>query len=499
MVFSSHVFLFCFLPATLVVYHALPRRARHAALALFSYLFYGWANPLFVVLLFTSTAIDYFCGLALAGSGPVWLARLTGRRKAAARWARPIGLADPRDPAGARRRRFAVALSLTTNLTLLGFFKYFNFGVDTVNGVAAWLGVPWLHLDAALRVTLPLGISFYTFQSMSYTIDVSRGHAAALRGFVDFACYVSMFPQLVAGPIIRFAEVAEQLAFRTHTVTKCARGVAFVSLGLAKKVLLANPCGRIADLAFDAGSIGTFDAWFGAAAYAFQIYFDFSGYSDMAIGLGLMLGFVFPKNFDSPYRAQSITDFWRRWHISLSSWLRDYLYVPLGGSRAGTARTYVNLALVMLLGGLWHGSSWTFVVWGGMHGLLLAVERSLGGTSPYRLLPAPFRTALTFCLVLVSWVFFRAADLAAAAGYLRSMFGLEPHTDTARLLGQVLYEPYSLTSFGCAAVVTWAAPQTWDWTRRLTAAKAALVVILLGLACAVLSTQAYNPFIYFIF
>ena len=498
MVFSSHLFLFYFLPATLVVYYALPRRARHLALAAFSYLFYGWANPLFVVLLFASTAVDYFCGLALAGRGPVWLARLTGRREVAARWARPIEVVDPRDPAGARRRRAAVALSLATNLSLLGFFKYFDFGIDTVNGLADRLGASWLHLDVALRVTLPLGISFYTFQSMSYTIDVSRGHAAALRGFVDFACYVSMFPQLVAGPIIRFAEVADQLASRTHSVARFARGVAFVSLGLAKKVLLANPCGRIADLAFDAGSIGTFDAWFGAVAYAFQIYFDFSGYSDMAIGLGLMLGFVFPKNFDSPYRAQSITDFWRRWHISLSSWLRDYLYVPLGGSRRGAARTYRNLALVMLLGGLWHGAAWTFVVWGGLHGLLLAVERWLGA-SPYRLLPAPFRVALTFGLVLVSWVFFRAADLAAAAAYLRSMFGLEPYSGPARLLGQVLYEPYSLLSFGCAAAVAWAAPQTWDWTRRLTAAKAVVVVVLLGLACAVLATQAYNPFIYFIF
>ena len=275
MVFSSHVFLFYFLPVTLIAYYVLPRRARHLALALLSYVFYGWANPLFVVLLFASTTVDYFCGLALAGSGPIWFARLTGQREAAARWERPIGTVDPQNTVGLRRRRCAVALSLSTNLALLGFFKYFNFGIDTVNGVAAWLDVPWLHLDVALRVTLPLGISFYTFQSMSYTIDVSRGHATALRSFVDFACYVSMFPQLVAGPIIRFAEVAEQLASRTHTVTKCARGIAFISLGLAKKVLLANPCGRIADLAFDAGSIGIFEAWFGVTAYAFQIYFDF--------------------------------------------------------------------------------------------------------------------------------------------------------------------------------------------------------------------------------
>jgi alginate O-acetyltransferase complex protein AlgI len=223
--------------------------------------------------------------------------------------------------------------------------------------------MPSLRLDSVLRVTLPLGISFYTFQSMSYAIDLYRGDARAVRSFIDFACFVSMFPQLVAGPIIRFSEVADQLRHRTHTLLKFSRGVAFLSLGLAKKVLIANPCGKIADVVFDAGGRGALDAWYGAVAYAFQIYFDFSAYSDMAIGLGLMLGFVFPKNFDDPYRSQSMTEFWRRWHISLSTWLRDYLYIPLGGNRKGPRRTYVNLFIVMLLGGLWHGAAWTFVIW----------------------------------------------------------------------------------------------------------------------------------------
>ena len=498
MVFSSHVFLFYFLPAAIGLYYAAPRRARHLILTLGSYLFYGWANPLFVVLLVFSTLVDYLCGLFLVGRGPVWLARVFAARRTAEQWASPL-VALPADGPRSRRQRLALIGSLVSNLSLLGFFKYFNFAAENVSAIGSWFGVEALQLDLAFRVTLPLGISFYTFQSMSYTIDVSRGHATALRSFIDFACYVSMFPQLVAGPIIRFAEVAGQLASRTHTVAKCARGVAFLSLGLAKKVLLANPCGRIADLAFDAGSVGTFDAWFGVTAYAFQIYFDFSGYSDMAIGLGLLLGFVFPKNFDSPYHAESITDFWRRWHISLSSWLRDYLYVPLGGSRRGPHRTYMNLAVVMLLGGLWHGSAWTFVIWGAMHGALLAAERSRGGSSPYRALPVPLRRAVTFGLVLVTWVFFRAADLPAAIVYLRSMLGLEPYTDAARVLGQVLYEPYSLASFGCAAVVTWAAPQTWDWTRRLTPSKAAVAAALFAAAWGVLATQAYNPFIYFLF
>ena len=472
MVFSSHLFLLYFLPTALLVYYALPRRGRHLALALLSYTFYGWANPLFVVLLLASTVVDFACGLA-------------------------IGAAPP-DPTGARRRRTAVAVSVATNLSLLGFFKYANFGIDTLNGVGAALGAEWLGLDTALRVTLPLGISFYTFQSMSYTIDVARGHATPLRNFVDFACYVSLFPQLVAGPIIRFAGIADQLAHRTHTAAKFARGVAFISLGLAKKVLLANPCGRIADLAFDAGSVATLEAWLGVVAYAFQIYFDFSGYSDMAIGLGLMLGFVFPKNFDSPYRAESITEFWRRWHLSLSSWLRDYLYVPLGGSRRGPRRTYVNLAVVMLLGGLWHGAAWTFVCWGGFHGALLALER-WRGASLYPFLPAPLRRGATFGLVLLSWVLFRAADLTAAADYFRSLAGLAPVTDQARLLGQVITEPYSLMALGWAALITWGAPQTWDWTRRLTAPKAAVAFVLLLAAWGVLATQAHNPFIYFIF
>ena len=472
MVFSSHLFLLYFLPVALLVYYALPRRGRHLALALLSYTFYGWANPLFVVLLLASTVVDFGCGLAIAAAG--------------------------QDAAGARRRRLAVAVSVITNLSLLGFFKYFNFGVDTLNGVGSALGAEWLGIDTALRVTLPLGISFYTFQSMSYTIDVARGHAAPLRNFIDFACYVSLFPQLVAGPIIRFAEIADQLAQRSHTAAKFARGVAFLSLGLAKKVLLANPCGRIADLAFDAGSVAALDAWLGLIAYAFQIYFDFSGYSDMAIGLGLMLGFVFPKNFDSPYRAESITEFWRRWHLSLSSWLRDYLYVPLGGSRRGPRRTYVNLAVVMLLGGLWHGAAWTFVCWGAMHGALLAAERWRGG-SLYAFLPAPMRRGATFGLVLMSWVLFRAADLGDAAGYFRSLAGLTPPTDQARLLGHVITEPYSLLALASAALVTWGAPQTWDWSRNLTAPKALTAIGLLLLAWGVLATQAHNPFIYFIF
>jgi len=348
MVFSSQVFLFWFLPAALAVYYMLPHRGKHLALTLFSYVFYGWANPYFVFLMLASTLIDYLAGLAQAHDG------LRG-------WRQPIRVL-PADQPRSRRQKAALIVSLATNLTLLGFFKYFNFGVTNYNAAMNLLGLQKLIWDTAMRITLPLGISFYTFQSMSYSIDVYRGQARAMANFLDFACYVSMFPQLVAGPIIRFSEIADQLRHRTYTLDKFARGVALFSLGMAKKVLIANPCGKVADSVFNAASVTTLDSWYGLAAYGFQIYFDFSGYSDMAIGLGLMLGFVFAKNFDTPYKSQSITEFWRRWHISLSSWLRDYLYIPLGGNRRGKVRTYINLFTVMLLGGLWHGAAWNYVI-----------------------------------------------------------------------------------------------------------------------------------------
>jgi len=482
MVFSSYLFLFYFLPAALLLYYLMPRRLKHGLLTIVSYVFYGWANPLFMILMFVSTLIDYIGGLVIAWNG--W------------KWSQPISIL-PADVRRTRIQRVALICSMCSNLGLLGFFKYFNFAFANIDAFAQWLGFP--ALGVALKVTLPLGISFYTFQSMSYTIDVYRGQAKALRNFTDFACFVSMFPQLVAGPIIRFSEVADQLQSRTHTFEKFARGVAFVSLGLFKKIILANPCGKITDVVFGADSICALDAWYGICAYAFQIYFDFSGYSDIAIGLGLMLGFVFPKNFDSPYKSESISEFWRRWHISLSSWLRDYLYITLGGNRRGKARTYLNLALTMLLGGLWHGAAWNFVIWGGIHGVLLALERMRGKTSFYSLLPRPLRIGLTFLIVLFTWVFFRAPDLPAAIDYFAVMFGLGETTAGAVLLKGIIYQPYYLCVFAVATVVTWFAPQTWDWTRELNWKKTIVIILLFFVSIAVLATQAYNPFIYFIF
>ena len=485
MVFSSQLFLFWFLPAALLLYYTLPRRGRHLALTLLSYLFYGWANPLFVVLMLTSTLIDYVCGLFIAQQVP-------------GVWREPVPLL-PANGVRTRGRRIALTVSICSNLLLLGFFKYFNFATGSFDALVSALGLGDLRLDLALRVTLPLGISFYTFQSMSYSIDVFRGDARAIRNFVDFACYVSMFPQLVAGPIIRFQEVAEQLRQRSHTFEKFARGAAFISLGLAKKVLLANSCGKIADMAFGAAGVNFLDAWYGVFAYAFQIYYDFSGYSDMAIGLGLMLGFVFPKNFDSPYLSKSITEFWRRWHISLSTWLRDYLYIPLGGNRKGNLRTYVNLATVMLLGGLWHGASWRFVIWGGMHGTMLGLERAMGKESLYRRLPGPLRMGVTFLLICFTWVFFRAETPGRAMAYCRSMLGFGDTSSGARLISGVIYQPYYVLAMIAAAAVVWLGPQTWDFTRRVPAWKAGLLFGVFAVSVALLTTQAFNPFIYFIF
>ncbi|MBM4019958.1 MAG: MBOAT family protein [Planctomycetes bacterium] len=486
MVFSSYLFLFYFLPAALAVYYVLPRRGQNVALTLLSYVFYGWANPLFVLVMFASTVLDYACGLVLAG------------QFRAGSWRREVPILDGGGPR-TRLQKTALAITVCSNLALLGFFKHFNFGVENYDAVVEWLGLPQAALGLSFRVLLPLGISFYTFQAMSYGIDVYRGDAHAIRNFIDFACYVSMFPQLVAGPIIRFQEVAGQLRRRTCTAEKFARGSALVALGLAKKVLLANPCGRVADAAFDAGSVGCLDSWVGAAAYAFQIYFDFSGYSDMAVGLGLMLGFVFAKNFDSPYRSQSITEFWRRWHLSLSSWLRDYLYLPLGGNRRSEARTYFNLAAVMLLGGLWHGAAWTFLIWGGMHGAMLIIERLRDKTAVWDGMPAAARTLVTFVILLFTWVFFRSADMPAALGYCRAMLGLGDPGAAAGLVRGIMAQPYYVGTLTAAAFATWALPQAWDWTRTITWPKAAAILALFWVSVIVLTTQAYNPFIYFIF
>jgi alginate O-acetyltransferase complex protein AlgI len=490
MVFSSIVFLFYFLPVVLIIYYLAhwfgPWRLKHWFLTVLSYVFYGWANPLFLVLMLVSTLIDYLCGLWMTG------------QFAPGGWRKPVPLLERGGPKS-RWQKTALVVSICSNLSLLGIFKYFNFGMDSWNALMHALGADAATYENFLRITLPLGISFYTFQSMSYSIDVYRGEARVIRAWTDFACFVSMFPQLVAGPIIRFQDVADQIKSRTHTFEKFARGAAFVAMGLAKKILLADPCGKVADRCFAAVDLGMLDAWFGAIAYGFQIYFDFGGYSDMAIGLGLMMGFMFAKNFDSPYIAQSITEFWQRWHLSLSTWLRDYLYIPLGGNRKGDSRTYVNLMLVMVLGGLWHGASWNFAIWGGIHGVMLAFERLHGKDSYYNRLPKLMRIAITFAIVTISWVFFRAEDLPSSARYCAAMIGLGAQTPRAAMVGGQIYTAYHVLTVVIAAFVVWFGIQTWDFTRRISWPKAVLITILFFAGIVMLVATSFHPFIYFRF
>ena len=468
MVFTSHIFVYYFLPLLLLVYYNLPYRWRNAFLTVMSYAFYGWWNPAFMTLMLFSTAVNYICGKVISAPG-----------------------------ATAARRKTALVASVIINLGLLGFFKYFMFFAGTANALLALRGIDPF---AFLRVTLPVGISFFTFQALSYTVDLYRGDAKPARSFLDFACFVSLFPQLIAGPIIRYHTVAEQLVYREHTLSRFSEGVSLFILGFAKKILLANAMGEIADAAFSAASPLPQDAWFGIIAYAFQIYFDFAAYSDMAVGLGRMVGLEFPKNFDAPYLADSITDFWRRWHISLSTFLRDYLYIPLGGNRKGPIRTYVNLATVMLFGGLWHGANWTFVAWGALHGALLIVERRMGKESIYARLPRFFRVGVTMVFVLIAWVFFRAESLSDAVRYLSAMFGQATGAATSGLLAAELYTPRHLFVMGLCFLLTYQPVQAFDWSStKLTLARSVGLIVLFVLALILMSTQAFNPFLYFQF
>lgn len=485
MVFSSHVFLFFFLPVVLACNYLLPFRSLSAVLTVLSYLFYGWSNPVWILLMLASSYVDFFCGLGLVRFGGHSLAG-------------PDLPFLPKGEPRNRAQRLCLVTSLVSNLGILAFFKYYDFGVTNLEAAAGALGLGPIGLPV-LNVALPVGVSFYTFQSMSYAIDVYRGAARPLKNPIDFQLFVALFPQLIAGPIVRYQTVAEQIRRRSFNVDKFSRGVAFFSLGLGKKILLANPMGHVADAAFNAGSLVWHDAWYGIVAYAFQIYFDFSGYSDMAVGLGLMLGFAFMKNFDDPYLAESITDFWRRWHISLSTWLRDYLYVPLGGNRSGEARTYVNLLTVMLVGGLWHGASWNFVIWGAIQGLMLAAERLMDKDSPYRRLPAPLRIAVTFGVTCLAWVFFRAETLPQAMVYLRSLVALADVPPGALAVAATIYTPYHLTMTLICALVVWSLPQVWDFTRRLTPVKSVACLAVLVLSVMIMWTQTTNPFLYYQF
>lgn len=468
MLFNSYVFLFVFLPVLLTVYYGVLRtiKARNAWLTIMSYVFYGWWNPLFCLLMMASTASDYLIGKHL------YRAETESRRK------------------------LLMTLTIIVNLSVLGFFKYYNFFAVTLNGVFVWLHLP-TYAPVLANLVLPIGISFYTFESLSYTIDIYRREVKPANNIIDFFCFISLFPHLIAGPIMRYVDLDRQLKDREHSEGKFAVGIIFFVTGLLKKLVIADNVAPLADALFNAKTgTTTVDAWLGSLAYTMQIYFDFSAYSDMAVGLGLMIGFEIIQNFNSPYQSTSVQDFWRRWHISLSSWLRDYLYVPLGGNRKGKYRTYVNLILVMLLGGLWHGAGWTFIIWGLYHGVLQAIERALGPRHPLKQLPAWGQQLATFLLVLVGWVFFRATDFSIAFRILSNMVGYRGRYPVVPLH---LAQPAGLFFLVFAIMVSMTYPNLWNQPVRLNLRTAIVYGGGFIISIILIMTRQNSPFLYFQF
>ena len=390
MVFSSLLFLFRFLPAVLLLYYIAPRKIRNLVLFLFSLLFYAWGEPKYVFLMLFSITMDFFMGQMVAKS------KARNNRKAAKRF---------------------LTISIVVNLSILAFFKYADFIIGTINSVAG-LSLPMLSIP------LPIGISFFTFQTMSYVIDVYKGATKVQKNWVNYGTYVSMFPQLIAGPIVQYKTIAEQMEHRKENASDFAEGIHRFLLGMGKKVLLANTIGLLCDavMALEITQVPVLTAWLGAIAYTFQIYFDFSGYSDMAIGLGKMFGFHFLENFNYPYISRSITEFWRRWHISLSSWFKEYVYIPLGGNRRGVLLQARNILVVWMLTGIWHGASWNYVLWGVYYGILLMLEKFL--LKPVlKHLPGVLQNVYTMVLVIFGWVLFKCEDLSYCFSYLKAMVG----------------------------------------------------------------------------
>lgn len=461
MVFSTPIFLFLFLPAVLVLNYIIPKKyiaAKNVVLLIASLFFYAWGEPKNVLLMLLSIAVNYVCGLLLG-----------------------------RFDSDEKKRKVVLWASVVFNLGLLFFFKYFSFVTGGLFPV----------------IKLPIGISFFTFQIMSYTIDVYRRSVEPQKNLVKLALYISLFPQLIAGPIVRYIDVEKQLTYRECTAEKTARGMIRFSMGLAKKVIVSNTVAAICDGIFGStNTVPAFTAWVGVICYALQIYFDFSGYSDMAIGMGHMLGFDFLENFNYPYVSCSVQEFWRRWHISLSSWFRDYLYIPLGGNRRGKVRTYINLIIVFACTGLWHGASFSFIVWGLWHGLFLVIER-LGFKKALDKLPKFIGWIYTMLVVLVGWVFFRADTLSAAMKYLGEMFSFTGGVSN----GMAQFDNLSFIITVIAIVLCTPVYQFLKGKLEKTEGgkKAAFVigaVLATGLfilSVIFLTGSGYNPFIYFRF
>lgn len=467
MVFSSVFFLFVYLPAVLLIYYLFPARRRNIPLFVLSLIFYAWGEPVYILIMFASIAIDYTHGML------VDRCQKRSNRKGA---------------------RLAVASSVFFNLLLLFFFKYWDFLAGTLRAAG-------LTFMPKLGLSLPIGISFYTFQTMSYTIDVYRGDAKVQRNLLNFGTFVTLFPQLIAGPILRYKDLGEQIDRRDYRLTRFASGAEIFVVGLAKKVLLANNLGGLWEVckAMPNDQLTTAGAWLGIVCFSLQLYFDFSGYSDMAVGLGRMLGFEFGKNFDYPYISTSLTEFWRRWHISLGTWFREYLYIPLGGNRVGKGRLLFNLMIVWAATGIWHGASWNFLLWGLYHGALLCAEKFFLTTRRGRW-PAWVRHMYALFCIAVGWAIFAVEDMPRMGVYLAAMFGFAGGGDWD---GTFLYYLRSYLPVLLPAVLaaTPVARKGWerlgDHTRRV--ATPLLLLAGLALCTCYLVDATYNPFLYFRF
>lgn len=472
MLFSSNEFLFLFLPLSLLLYFITPIRARNLVLFIVSLIFYGWGEPLYVFLMVFTIISNYVFGYLIE--------RKAGKEK---------------------QRKHLLILSVALNLAALGFFKYIDFIIVNL------AKIPFLSGLTPLGVSLPIGISFYTFQSMSYVIDVYRGSVAAQKSIVSFGAYVTMFPQLIAGPIVRYSDIERELGSRSYSVSRCAEGARRFVCGLAKKVLLADTAGaiweRIKSTPDGEGSV--FLMWVGLALYAAQIYFDFSGYSDMGIGLGRILGFNFPENFNYPYISKSVSDFWRRWHMTLSTWFKEYVYIPLGGNRVGRSRLVFNLFVTWFLTGLWHGASWNFILWGVYYFVLLTIEKLFLGKWLEKL-PSAALHVYTLFFVAVGWLIFAFEDSHAGLEYLRAMFGAGGLPLINRELGYELVR--NLLFFAILVVAATPYPKR-AYERfiarggvRAVSAEAVVnvsTVIVFLLSIAYLTSSSYTPFLYFRF
>lgn len=469
MLFSSITFLFLFLPIMLAVYYIAPPQWKNLLLLAGSLIFYAWGEPVYIILMILSILLNYFCGMDIENKSE--------------------------NEAKAKR---SLVFAITVNIVLLVFFKYFGFLVESTNTLFG-ISIPYREL------ALPIGISFYTFQEISYIVDVYRGKVKAQQSLVNYALYVSMFPQLVAGPIVCYGDIEKQLTTRKISGRKLGQGAMLFIIGLSKKAVLANTLGKIFEeiSSTSASNLTVLMAWLGCITYAFQIYFDFSGYSDMAIGLGRMFGFEFKKNFDVPYISKSITEFWRRWHISLSSWFREYVYIPLGGNHVTISRNIVNLLIVWMLTGMWHGAAWNFIVWGIYYGVVLVLEKYVWGAIVDRW-PGVLQHIYALVLVLVGWVFFFSPSLGAALRYLFAMVGGGAGFASKEVFFVILthWLFYLLAVIGSTTLGSRLLRAILNVSENHTVRTVITLVVFFGMlaiSVAYLIADTYNPFLYFRF